>query len=195
MRSFCPRCRCEGSGEETSCFHCGDTLVPQGYCDVCEKYWPLPVGSSCPKHDVALEPDDGGSPDALGEEARGAKRWVTVATFADDVEAEAPRLRLEAEGVPTFLEGARMGSRSMYQVATGGVKLQVPEPLGAEARVLLSQSWTFPADDLDDAWDELIPEPGVIRRRVMKGLIVLILASPFVLSLIALIIDLCISRR
>jgi hypothetical protein len=127
----------------------------------------------------------------------GAKKWVTVATFADDVEAEAPRLRLEAEGVPTFLEGARMGSRSMYQVATGGVRLQVPEPLVADARILLSQSWTLPADDLDDAWDEMTPEPGANRRRVMKGLIVLWLATPLVLlvlSLIGLVAGLLISR-
>jgi hypothetical protein len=117
-----------------------------------------------------------------------------VATFADDIQAEAPRLRLEAEGIPTFLEGARMGSRSMYQVATGGVKLQVPEPLSADARVLLSQSWTLPADELDDAWEDLIPEPGATRRRVMKGLILLFLASPLVLLLIALVIDLCFAR-
>jgi hypothetical protein len=115
---------------------------------------------------------------------------VTVATFADDVQAEAPRIRLEAEGIPTFLEGARMGSRSMYQVATGGVRLQVPEPLTADARVLLAQSWMPPAEDLDDAWDELTPEPGSIRRRVMKGVILFLLAAPFLMFLIALLIDL-----
>ncbi len=194
MRSYCPLCRRDGSDGKTTCPDCGESLVPKGYCGVCETYWHLPVGSSCPKHDVELVPGDGGSVNPLAEEALGAKKWVTVATFAGDLEAEAPRLRLEAEGVPTFLEGARMGSRSMYQVATGGVRLQVPEPLAADARILLAQSWTLPADDLDDAWDEMTPEPGAKRRRVMKGLIVLFLAAPLVLLLIGLVVDLLISR-
>ena len=87
--------------------------------------------------------------------------WVTVGTFADDHEAEAVRIRLEAEGIPTFVEGARMGGRSMYHVATGGLKLQVPRQLAADARVLLSQTWSLPPSDdgLDDAWEELGPEP------------------------------------
>jgi hypothetical protein len=112
---------------------------------------------------------------------------VTVQTFADTLAAQAPRLRLEAEGIPTFLEGARMGGRSMYLVATGGVKLQVPQSLAADARVLLSQTWSpLPHhDDLDDAWDDLAPEPGAVRRSVMKGAILVILFGPLVLSLFA----------
>ena len=55
------------------------------------------------------------------------------------------------EGV---LDGERMGSAAMYAVATGGVKLQVPDSLAADARVLLSQSWAPPVDaDEDDALD------------------------------------------
>ena len=43
-------------------------------------------------------------------------------------------IRLEAEGIPTFVDGERMGSRSMYHVATGGVRLMVPDSLAPEPR-------------------------------------------------------------
>ena len=114
----------------------------------------------CPKHEIELE---AWSPElASGQPGEGTIEWVTVGTFADAMQAQGPRIRLEAEGIPTVLQGERMGSRSMYAVATGGLKLQVPRPLEADARVLLSQSWTSPVseDDLDDAWEELAPEPA-----------------------------------
>jgi hypothetical protein len=63
--------------------------------------------------------------------------------------AEAPRIRLEAEGIPTFVEGERMGARSMYHVATGGVKLKVPDNLASDARIILSQTWSATAAELD----------------------------------------------
>jgi hypothetical protein len=150
----------------------------------------LPEGTSCPKHDVALaakisSPADGFPPGP-------APRWVTIATFADALAAEAPRIRLEAEGIPTFLEGERMGSVLMYHVATGGVKLQVPQPLSADARVLLAQSWAPPALDgdeaLDDAWEELAPDPGATRRAIMRGMIVFFMLAPVLMALIALVL-------
>jgi hypothetical protein len=51
------------------------------------------------------------------------------------------------------------------------VKLQVPEDSLAEARVLASQLWSPPRqerDDLDEAWDDLAPEPGARLRFVME---------------------------
>ena len=36
-----------------------------------------------------------------------------------------------------------MGSPAMYRVATGGVKLQVPADLVAEARIILVQDWSL----------------------------------------------------
>lgn len=181
---FCPRCGRKETGEHALCPTCGDALVLQGYCAICEGFWPLRAGASCPKHDIDLED---GAPGLVNELEPGlAPNWVTVGTFADALRAEAPRIRLEAEGIPTFLEGARMGSHSMYQVATGGVKLQVPEPLQADARILLSQSWSAPVDDAEDAWDELGPEPGARRRAVMKGVIIFLLAAPLLLTLFRL---------
>jgi hypothetical protein len=182
---YCLRCGREGPTGAHVCPGCGDALVERGYCPVCEQELPLPLGATCPKHDIELtEP-----PPPLGAPAEGAAaRWVTVATLMDEAAADAKRLRLEAEGIPTFVDGARMSG--LYSVATGGVKLQVPEPLAADARVLLSQSWApvVPQDDLDDAWDELAPEPGTEHQGVVTGVVALVLfvlTVPMALVLIA----------
>lgn len=183
---FCPGCGRAGTGDDELCPQCGERRVQAGYCGICEDYWPLRVGAPCPKHEVELEAQAPGG--EAGFPPGETPRWVTVATFADLLGAEVPRIRLEAEGIPTFLMGERMGSHSMYQVATGGVKLQVPEPLAPEARVLLAQTWAPPLDDdPDDAWDELAPDPGAGRRAVMKGVIVFFLLAPFLLTLLSLL--------
>jgi hypothetical protein len=89
--------------------------------------------------------------------------WVTVADCADTVAVEPARIRLEAEGIPTFVDGERMGSRSMYQVATGGIRLKVPGHLAGEARIILSQTWSATAAQLgieedEEDRDEPVPE-------------------------------------
>lgn len=181
---YCPRCDRDAAPDSELCAHCGETLLEKGYCPVCEQFWRRAAGADCPKHDLALEapPTDPEFDPSWGPVAR----WVTIGTFAGSHEADAPRLRLEAEGVPTVLDGERMGGRSMYGVATGGVKLRVPPSLASDARVLLSQTWSIPApaDDLDDAWEDLAPEPGATRRSVMKGVLLVILFGPLALWLI-----------
>jgi hypothetical protein len=139
----------------TSCPDCGERLVARGYCPVCEDYLPQEVGSSCPKHDLPLEAQ---APGPLFENVDPTVTWTTVAQYTDSLAAEAPRIRLEAEGIPTFVEGQRMGSRSMYHVATGGVKLKVPDSLASDARVILSQTWSDMAAKLgiEEEWDEEI---------------------------------------
>ena len=129
---FCSRCRKSFSGSFglAICPTCGDRLIPEGYCSVCEDYWTLPVGVPCPKHDLPL---DALGPPRLQFEVLGKPaRWVTVCHFTDSLAAQAPRIRLEAEGIPTFVDGERMGSRSMYHVATGGVRLMVPDSLAPD---------------------------------------------------------------
>src|SRR5262245_41828622 len=137
-RRFCPRCGHVEPAGPVLCRECGESLAAQGYCAVCETYWALAPGTPCPKHEVALESDPPGPAEVFSP--GNDQAWVTVGSFADALRAEAPRIRLESEGIPTFLEGERMGGPSMYQVATGGVKLQVPESLVADARILLAQS-------------------------------------------------------
>ena len=184
---FCARCRRKAKPDASLCMSCGEPVSEQGYCPTCERFLLQPVGSFCPKHDVAL--DVGPPPLAFGQSEIPPTAWVTVGTFDSETEIDPPRVRLEAEGIPTFVEGSRMGSKSMYDVATGGLKLQVPQSLAGDARAILSQTWE-PAsgDDLDDAWEDLGPDPGEFRRKVMKGVIVLILLGPFILALIGVLL-------
>ena len=183
--TYCPLCLKAGPPDATLCPHCGETLVDQGHCGVCERFWKLPVGDDCPKHDIALSrihPGSVATPDFSG--------WVSVASYNQPLSAEAPRIRLEAEGIPTFLDGRHVGGHGMYEFATGGVKLQVPRHLADEARILLSQSWRTESedeDDLDDAWDDLAPEPWSRMRSAMKVFIVLILLLPLLRMLIGLL--------
>jgi len=126
------------------CPECGDTVIPQGFCLVCERYWLLPVGAFCPKHDIDLAPpasSDGAS--ATGKSVD----WVTVMVFPHSLAARAPRIRLEAEGIRTFLEGERMGEPGMHHAAAGGVKLKVPADQVGDASRVLSQDWSLGGDE------------------------------------------------
>ncbi len=157
--TFCARCGQPGPLDALLCPECGEGLVPQGFCPVCDRYLRAPEGSYCPKHDLVLTV--GQPPEKPALRVGDENDWVTVGGYASPHEAEARRLRLEAEGIPTFLDGLRMGTHAIYAVATGGIKIQVPRALASEARVILSQTWAAPesADDLDD-WDDLEPEPA-----------------------------------
>jgi hypothetical protein len=177
---------CSGCGKSppespglTACPHCGDRLVPQGFCPVCEQYLRLPIGTNCPKHDLPLEARAPVRPQFDGDGR--PLRWATVGHFSDSMAAEAPRIRLEAEGIPTFVEGERMGARSMYHVATGGVKLKVPETLAGDARIILSQTWSATAaeldieenldDDFEDSRPAIETESGSLHDRVLHEML------------------------
>jgi hypothetical protein len=150
---FCPRCKSEHRDEfgGVLCQQCGESLVAQGYCPVCEGHWLLEVGELCPKHDFVLEvtPPFPSEPIKPGQSVS----WVTVKVFPDSLATAVPRTRLEAEGIPTFVEGERMGSLGAYNVATRGVKLQVPADRVDEARIILSQDWSLPTDERADFED------------------------------------------
>ena len=182
---YCPLCgKMENRGD--LCSDCGETVVACGYCPTCEAFWKEPTAAICPKHDLELE-DTPPPLEPLGTSGQIAEQWVTVATYSHPNEANGPRIRLEAEGVTTFLDGERVAGSTLYQVATGGVRLQVPESLAATARILLNQTWTAPAsDELDedeDPWVGLAPVPGTRRRAIMKWAILGFLIGPGLLSL------------
>lgn len=196
---FCPRCGRFAPGAEGAglCPECGEMLAGPGFCPICERDWPLEAGVTCPKHDVALLAS---RPDARPAFATGeVLDWVTVRGFHHPIEAEAARIRLEAEGIPTFLEGERMGTNYPYQVATGGTKLQVPRPLVQEARILLSQSWAPPFEDeeWEDDWDDLPTEsdPGREPEHESNGRSSPLLWAVILALLVALLVLLALRGR
>jgi hypothetical protein len=187
---FCKRAAPDLPGID-SCPECGEPLEKQGFCPVCDNLLLLPPGKMCPKHDVKLEDP------SLADEAdenQDASSWVTLETYADDTTARACRLRLESEGIPTRLENERMGSRSMYAVATGGVGLRVPEEHVADARVILDQDWSIPPaeDEIDGAEEDeesdLAGEDRAERRRRSMKAVVWLLLAPTVIGGVLLIV-------
>ena len=151
----------------------------------------MSVGTKCPKHDVVLVSD--GPTSATRSRAARPISWVTLTKFPDSLAVAAARIRLEAEGIPTFVDGERMGSPSMYRVATGGVKLQVPADLVDEARIILSQSWSLEGDDadvdddlgdVDEDWEDSAAEPGAARLWVTEAILILVLVSPLIIYLL-----------
>ena len=184
---YCPKCQADGAGAGPLCAECGETLRRRGYCPTCEGFWKLDPGADCPKHDVELIAE---APPVAAFSPEERASLVTVATYSHPNQANAPRIRLEAEGIPTFLDGERIAGNTLYQIATNGVRLQVPATLASAARILIDQTWAPPPeadDDLDDAWDDLAPEPGARRRAIMKGAILLILFGPVVVTLVSTI--------
>jgi hypothetical protein len=192
---FCERCRRSHVEPPVTnaCPECGDGLVPQGYCTVCEDFWRLPVGSLCPKHDLKLETHSSG--EGLVDDLRKSFRWVTVCRFTDSLEAQPLRIRLEAEGIPTFVDGERMGSRSMYHVATGGVKLKVPEHLASDARIILCQTWSATAaaldieDEIDDHDFEVgSPQSGSAKASLIDSVLQwILLGSLLIVPVVAIL--------
>ncbi len=153
---YCPACRRSRRTEGMLCAHCGDPLIAEGYCPVCRCHWLLPEGSNCPKHDLPLGkvPPQFASP--FGEDE--TPTWATVATFSHALEAEAPRHRLEWEGIPTFLDGERMAGHSGG--VAGGVRLQVPGSRIDQARDILNSPWGIEEDDDEtDGLEEALDHP------------------------------------
>jgi hypothetical protein len=192
--SYCSRCGHEETTASPLCVTCGDMLRPEGYCPICEAFLKRDAGALCPKHDVELlpepDPDEGIPLDGM------STKLVTVASYTYPNDASAARIRLEAEGIPTFLVGERVAGTTLWQVATGGVQLQVPETLESAARILLDQTWAPPKTlDEDDAFEELGPDPGAGRRTVMKGVILLILLFPVGVLILAAVHDLITALR
>jgi len=189
---FCPDCgrAADESAEVLLCERCGSTLAIQGYCPICESRVRRRVGELCPKHDVPLL--DVEVEDRSRLPAAAPISWETVKRFPDSLAVAAARIRLEAEGIPTFVEGERMGAPTMYRVATGGVKLQVPAEHVAEARVILSQEWSLPDEDLglkDDEPEDLAEPSHEVdspRAFLIEVIVVLALAIPLIAAAIAL---------
>jgi Putative prokaryotic signal transducing protein len=151
---FCPGCGLDEFYDLTqpTCPECGDALRKKGFCPVCERHWSLPAGALCPKHDLELEI----IPEPLEPSPDGQYvPWVTAAVFPNSATAAILQGRLESEGIPTLLDGERMGTAGMYLSATRGVRLQVPADKVGDARIILDQKWSLPDDEKADFEDLL----------------------------------------
>lgn len=131
---FCPTCCRRRGRDDRLCPQCGDRTHRRGYCPICEDRLDARCGSLCPKHEIVLEDDPPERPTDSGADLGD---WVTVIRFPYPSLAIAPRLLLESEGIPTFLDGERVAAEVAYTLATGGVKLQVPRSMLDQARALL----------------------------------------------------------
>lgn len=80
--------------------------------------------------------------------------FVTVARFLVPTYAHIMRGRLEADGIPAIVaDGNFVQNNSLLAVAVGGVRLQVPAALAAEAREILAaiRAGSIALDD--GAWE------------------------------------------
>ena len=150
---FCPGCGLDKFDdlEQSICPLCGDSLRAQGFCPVCEQHWSKEPGSPCPKHDIELESQKAAESRPVHDGPY--VPWVTVSVFSNAAAAAIVRGRLESEGIPTLLDGERMGTAGMHLAATRGVRLQVPQDKVGDARIILSQNWSLPADESSDSED------------------------------------------
>ncbi len=80
---------------------------------------------------------DGGDEDS----SDGANvRWVTIATFFVPAMAHLARLKLESEDIPCFINDEHITAMAWhYALATGGVKLKVPETEVGRAEASLAE--------------------------------------------------------
>jgi hypothetical protein len=83
--------------------------------------------------------------------------WVTLQTFATQLEAEFARARLDSADIPSVIDSRATGffGPGFQGAVPGGVGLRVPDVLLDEAReVLLPGDQPLRDDDLDGPDDE-----------------------------------------
>ena len=66
---------------------------------------------------------------------------VTVGSYTYPFEAHVARGRLEAEGIPAYVADEHtINMYSLYSVAMGGVRVQVPDEYAERARAILQSA-------------------------------------------------------
>jgi hypothetical protein len=133
---------------------------------------PPPIDNDVDEHD---DGGDGGEGNPV--------RWVTIATFSEPTSAHIARLRVESQDIPCIIADENMGTALWhYSIATGGIKLQVPQDRAAEAATALQTS--SPLSDVEEDEERCarcqstnIGQPRQLRRSVGLFLLVLLAAS------------------
>jgi hypothetical protein len=73
---------------------------------------------------------------------------TTVATFDNMPSAHIAKGRLEAEGIPCWLQDENLVQTDwLYNIAVGGIKLQVEPRHAARARVILDTDYSGDVDN------------------------------------------------
>ena len=151
---FCPGCGLAEGGdlEGSLCPECGETLVPQGYCPVCESLWRLPPEVPCPKHDVLARARTSGP-----LQAAHPVTWSPGSPSRSFPRAWPRRFRQPARsrGNPHVHRRRTDGKRGDVPYWPPRHELQVPADRVADARIILSQSWSLPDDEKADFEDLL----------------------------------------
>jgi hypothetical protein len=76
---------------------------------------------------------------------------VTIATFDNQIDAFVALGRLQAEGVEAFLADQNLVQMDvLYNIAVGGIKLQVNEDDRVRAEWILSSDYSDLVDDQDE---------------------------------------------
>lgn len=112
---FCPKCRCEFQDWVEVCIDCGIPLVK-----------------------TLLEPET--VPEPEPEVVKPTLSLVTVATFNYPLEAHLHRAKLESERIDSIVVDEHMVHANwLYNIAVGGVKLQVRESDAERALAILGE--------------------------------------------------------
>jgi hypothetical protein len=76
---------------------------------------------------------------------------VTIATFDNQIDAFVALGRLQAEGIEAFLADQNLVQMDvLYNIAVGGIKLQVNEDDRVRAEWILSSDYSDLVDDQDE---------------------------------------------
>lgn len=95
-------------------------------------------------------------------------KWVTVATFNLPHLAHLAKSRLEAEGIPTFIQDENLTRILGYTMVLGGAKLQVPDVDLIAAQQVLASTPDVELSDEEALSAPPIEEPGPEPPELME---------------------------
>jgi hypothetical protein len=97
---------------------------------------------------------------SLQRQFPGHDMLVTIATFSFPHEAHIAKAKLDALGIPSFIADEHtINMQWLYSDAMGGVRLQVPREVAAEALEALAEDASMEAESNPDGGLHSTPEP------------------------------------
>lgn len=111
--------------------------------------------------------------------------WVTLQRYTYPHEAHPLKLRLESEGIRTFLADAHtIGVDPLLSIATGGVRLQVPIEQIEEAQAIMNSEFVSESEIPErrrcpDCSSEEVHYTRITKNPFLLAIIVLGIPLPF----------------